>query len=71
MKHLHDSVNHLMLALIIGVVSLGVSFMADVSKNMQSIAISVQELNIRIGHVNEIMKDHENRLRKIETKGAR
>lgn len=55
-----------MLALIIGVISLGVSFIGDMSQNLQQMAISVHELNGKMGTINEITRDHEARLREIE-----
>ena len=65
-KKLHENINHLMLALIIGVASLGVSFIGDMSKNLQSMAASVEQLNIRMAAVSDTMKDHEVRIRDIE-----
>lgn len=55
-----------MLALIIGVASLGVSFIGDMSKNIQNMAASVEQLNIRMATVSDTMKDHELRIRDIE-----
>lgn len=66
MKKLHENINHLMLALIIGVASLGVSFIGDMSKNIQNMAASVEQLNIRMATVSDTMKDHELRIRDIE-----
>ena len=63
---LHKNLNHLLLAMIIGVVSLGVSFIGDMSRNMQQMAQSVHELNTRMGQVSDTMKDHEQRLRYVE-----
>jgi len=63
---LHKNLNHLLLALIIGVVSLGVSFIGDMSRNVQQMAQSVHELNTRMGQVSDTMKDHEQRLRYVE-----
>jgi hypothetical protein len=68
MNKLHENVNHLMLALIIGVVSLGVSFIGDMSKNIQNMAASVEQLNTKMGQVNDTMRDHEFRLRDLEKK---
>ena len=65
---LHKNLNHLLLALIIGIVSLGVSFIGDMSKNMQNIANSVQELNVQMRQVIDTMKDHEIRLRQVENR---
>lgn len=66
MNKLHENVNHLMLALIIGVVSLGVSFIGDMSKNLQSMAASVEQLKTGFSVVSETMRDHEIRLRLVE-----
>jgi hypothetical protein len=65
-KKFHENINHLMLALIIGVASLGVSFIGDMSKNIQNMAASVEQLNIRMAAVSDTMKDHEVRIRDIE-----
>jgi hypothetical protein len=65
-KRLHDNINHLFLALIIGVASLGVSFIGDMSKNIQNMAASVEQLNVRMAAVSDTMKDHEVRLRDVE-----
>lgn len=64
--NLEKHISQLLLALIIGVVSLGVSFIGDMSRNMQQIAVSVHELNARMGQVSDTMKDHEDRLREVE-----
>lgn len=66
MKYFHDNINHLMLALIIGIASLGVSFIGDMSQNLQQMAISVHELNAKMGTINEVTRDHESRIRDIE-----
>lgn len=63
---MHDNINHLMLALVIGIVSLGVSFIGDMSKNLQNMAGTIQELSTKLGQINEVMKDHEIRIREIE-----
>lgn len=70
---LNESINQLLMALIIGVVSLGVSFMGDLSKNVQSMTLSlesckasIQELNYKIGQVFSMASDHEARLRELE-----
>ena len=68
MKQLHENINHLMLVLVIGIVSLGVSFIGDMSKNLQSMAGTIQELSTKLGQINEVMKDHELRIRDIEKK---
>ncbi len=68
-----DSINQLLLALIIGVVSLGVSHVSDLSKSVQSMTLSlesckasIQELNYKIGQVFSMASDHEARLRELE-----
>ena len=68
MKMLHENVNHLMLALIIGIASIGVSFIGDMSRNLQEMAASVHELNAKMGAISETTKDHETRIREIEKK---
>jgi len=68
MKQLHENINHLMIALIIGIVSIGVSFIGEMSKNIQSMAGNIQELSAKLGQINEVMKDHEVRIRDIEKK---
>ena len=65
---LAKNLNHLLLAMIIGVVSLGVGFIGDMAKNIQDMAKSVQELNMKMGQVSDTMRDHEYRLREIERK---
>jgi methyl-accepting chemotaxis protein len=57
-----------MLVLVIGIVSLGVSFIGDMSKNLQNMAGTIQELSTKLGQINEVMKDHELRIRDIEKK---
>jgi len=57
-----------MIALIIGIVSIGVSFIGEMSKNIQSMAGNIQELSTKLGQINEVMKDHEVRIREIEKK---
>jgi methyl-accepting chemotaxis protein len=66
MKQLHENVNHLMLALIIGIASLGVSFIGDMSNNLQAMAVSVHELNAKMGAISETTRDHEARIRAVE-----
>lgn len=60
-------IQQLLLAAIIGVVSVGVSFVGDLSKNIKVMSVSVQELNVKMGQVFDMIKDHEVRLRSIET----
>jgi hypothetical protein len=66
MFKLGENLNHLLLALIIGIASFGVSYVGDIAKSTQTVAVSVQELNIRMAQVTEITKDHEGRLREVE-----
>lgn len=68
MKQLHENINHLMIALIIGIVSIGVSFIGEMSKNIQAMSGNIQELSTKLGQINEVMKDHEIRIRDIEKK---
>jgi len=71
MFELSESVNQLVLVLIVGVVSKAVSYIADIAKSMQVMALSIQELNVKMGLVSESVRDHETRIRNIEqtTKG--
>lgn len=62
----HDNINHLLIALVIAIVSIGVSFIGDMSKNIQAMAVNIQELSTKLGQINEVMKDHEVRIRVIE-----
>jgi len=66
MRQLHENVNHLMLALIVGIASLGVSFIGEMSNNLQAMAASVHELNVKMGAISETTRDHETRIREIE-----
>ena len=59
-------IEQLLLAAIIGVASIGVSFIGYMSKNMQLMSISVQELNVKMGQITLAISDHEVRLRTIE-----
>jgi hypothetical protein len=63
---LHKNLNHLLLAAIIGVCSLGVAYVGRMSADLGSMAKSLYELNIRMGQVSDTVKDHEQRLRDIE-----
>lgn len=60
-------IEQLMLAAIIGVASIGVSFIGDMNKSVENMAKSVQELNIKIGQITLVISDHEVRLRSIES----
>lgn len=62
-----ENINHLILVMIVGVVSLAVSYIGDMAKSMQLISLSVQELNVKMGLVSESVRDHESRLRSIES----
>ena len=57
-----------MLALIIGIVTISVSYIGDIAKNIQAMAISIQELNVRMAQTAESLKDHEYRIRVVENK---
>jgi hypothetical protein len=61
-------VQQLLLTAIIGVVSLGVSFIGELSKGVQVLTLSVQELNLKIDRNTWVISDHEVRLRVVETK---
>lgn len=58
--------SQLLLTAIIGVVSIGVSFVGDLSRNIQVMSISVQELNVKMGQIASVIADHEARIRTIE-----
>lgn len=58
--------SQLLLTAIIGVVSIGVSFIGDLSRNIQVMSISVQELNVKMGQIASAIADHEARIRTIE-----
>jgi hypothetical protein len=60
-------IEQLMLAAIIGVASIGVSFIGQMSQTIQTMSISVQELNIKVSGAFDSLKDHEIRLRTIES----
>lgn len=66
MFELNESVNQLVLVLIVGVISKAVSYIADIAKSMQVMALSIQELNVKMGLVSESVRDHETRIRNIE-----
>lgn len=63
---LADHASQLMLALIIGIVSFGVSYIGDIAKNTQNLAVAIQELNVRMSQVSDTMRDHEERIRVVE-----
>jgi hypothetical protein len=60
-------IEQLMLAAIIGVASIGVSFIGQMSQTIQTMSISVQELNVKVSGAFDSLKDHEIRLRTIES----
>jgi hypothetical protein len=71
-EYFFGNVNHLLLAFIVGVISLFVKYISDIAKSIQAMSLSVQELNIRMGQITDILKDHEFRIREIEhTKGVK
>lgn len=59
-------IEQLMLAAIIGVASIGVSFIGEMKRSVENMATSVQELNIKIGQITLVISDHEARIRTIE-----
>jgi len=67
MFKLGENINHLVLVMIIGVVSLAVTKMDNIAQSLQVISMSVQELNVKVGWTIDGLKDHELRLREIET----
>lgn len=66
MFKLGENINHLVLVMIVGVTSIAVSYIGDIAKSMQLMALSIQELNVKMGSVSESVRDHETRLRDIE-----
>lgn len=61
-----DATKQLYLAAIIGLAGLCVTYISDMSRNIQTMTVSVQELNARMGQVSATMSDHEQRLRVVE-----
>ena len=61
-----ENMNHLVLVLIVGVTSIAVSYIGDIAKSMQLMALSIQELNVKMGLVSESVRDHESRIRIME-----
>lgn len=59
MERLKDAIHNLFLAAIIGLVSKGVSFAGEISKNLQ-------ELNLKMAQMIDVTSDHEARIRQIE-----
>lgn len=59
-------IEQLMLAAIISVASIGVSFIGDMNKSVENMATSVQELNIKMGQLAVVISDHETRIRSME-----
>ena len=66
MFKLGENINHLVLVMIIGVVSIAVSKMDNMAQSLQTISMSVQELNVKMGWAIDAIKDHELRLRDME-----
>jgi len=66
MFKLGENINHLVLVLIVGVTSIAVSYIGDIAKSMQLMALSIQELNVKMGLVSENVRDHESRIRSME-----
>lgn len=66
MFKLGENINHLVLVMIVGVTSIAVSYIGDIAKSMQLMALSIQELNVKMGSVSESVKDHEARIRLME-----
>lgn len=69
MNRLSESINQLMLALIVGVATIAVSYVSDISRNLQIMATSVEQLNLKMSQVYDTVRDHETRLRSMEGKG--
>jgi hypothetical protein len=66
MFKLGENINHLVLVMIVGVTSIAVSYIGDIAKSMQLMALSIQELNVKMGLVSENVRDHESRIRFME-----
>lgn len=67
----HKLIQQLLLTATVAVCGLGVTFIREMSGNLQSLTWSVQELNAKMSQVYDVMKDHEQRLRVVETKSRR
>lgn len=70
-----EHVNQLLLAGIMGVSSIGVSYIRDLSKEVQHISAVVlesrTEANIKFKQITESLGDHETRIRQVEKKQRR
>lgn len=69
-------VEYLFLAGITGIGGVCANYISKMSDSIQEMSVSVQELNSRfhvlstkMGYSDEMIKDHENRLRRIEKRG--
>lgn len=62
-KHLE----YFFLSMIIGTISIGVSYVAEMSKNIQSMTVAVQILSEKLTAVDRLAQDHESRIRHIES----
>lgn len=70
----NEHIVQLLLAGIMGVVSMGVSHIKDLTKQVQTIAVVLNETraenSIRFNQNDNILRDHESRLRYIESKNT-
>lgn len=68
----NEHIVQLLLAGIMGVVSMGVGHIKDLTRQVQTIAVVLNETraenSIRFNHNDNILRDHESRLRYIESK---
>ena len=67
---LNEHLSQLLLAMIMGIISLGVSYMRDMAKEIQTISSTVSESRaesgLKFNNLYDIVKDHEGRIRIIE-----
>lgn len=62
-----ENINQLLLMIIAAFFSIITAYIADIAKSTQTLSLSVQELNIRMGQTTDLLKDHEFRIRAVET----
>ena len=59
-------IEYFFLALIVGAVGTGVTYIGRMSENIQQMTISVQLLAEKLTNIDKIAQDHEVRIREIE-----
>lgn len=67
---LHKNLNHLLLAGVIGVISIGLSYVQKISDRVMIISEAMIESKatnaVRFSQITEILSDHETRIRDVE-----